>query len=399
MIPTLRRFISYIILRMNLSNILKKVTLIVFGITLVLALLMGIDRLVGAYLYKTGYFYAMNPGKVLVFDTLEYHTEATISAQGIRNDIVKNPKPNGTYRILAIGDSFTYGWGVYPKDSWVKKTEEFIRSQGKPIEIINAAIPGVGTTTETDACRAYADRFDVDMILLGFYGTDDLYQNAGRALFEEKEHTLLDRLFPTLFKIRTPVLVDALGVVTKQTTPLYINKNWSVRARDMFTEHPDAMKRLSHDAISGFLSGGINSDILTFSYTEPDYVVKMLDERNLEFALSETFKQLDVLKRTCAKGRPVVIVLLPPMEMVNSEYQTYRKNTGYNVDPALLDLDIETPLADGIRSRDMSIISVFSSFRADGCPGCYYPWDIHMTPLGNDRVAHIVAPNLLKLIP
>ena len=77
----------------------------------------------------------------------------------------------------------------------------------------------------------------------------------------------------------------------------------------------------------------------------------------------------------------------------------YRAKTGYNVDAELLRVDIDTPLSQIAQEVGMSYLSTIPSFRADGCPGCYYPWDTHLTPLGNERVAQLLARELPRLIP
>lgn len=72
-----------------------------------------IDRVVGFFAYRNGYFTSLKPNTVAVYDTNEFRTIATVSAQGIRNRIVQT-----AYRILTVGDSFTFGWGVNEEDSW-----------------------------------------------------------------------------------------------------------------------------------------------------------------------------------------------------------------------------------------------------------------------------------------
>src|SRR5262245_22314523 len=42
------------------------------------------------------------------------------NADGFRDGPFVRPKPSGTYRILAVGDSVTWGWAQEPEDTYPK---------------------------------------------------------------------------------------------------------------------------------------------------------------------------------------------------------------------------------------------------------------------------------------
>ncbi len=62
-----------------------------------------------------------------------------INAHGLRDrEFSLKPAP-GTHRILCLGDSFTFGYGVLPEDSYPKQLEALLhdRYPGKKFEVIN----------------------------------------------------------------------------------------------------------------------------------------------------------------------------------------------------------------------------------------------------------------------
>lgn len=90
----------------------------------------------------------------------------TTNAQGFRGPVVEWAKPEGTFRILAIGDSYTWGDGVGDDDVWLRKLERDLAACG-PIEVINAGIVGRNTIGEADYLRDKGMRLNPDLILVG----------------------------------------------------------------------------------------------------------------------------------------------------------------------------------------------------------------------------------------
>ncbi|NNE42927.1 MAG: hypothetical protein HKN12_01850, partial [Gemmatimonadetes bacterium] len=65
------------------------------------------------------------------------------NAWGLRNPPV-DPGAEGVTRLLVIGDSFAFGWGVPAEDAFPRRLEELLRERhpDRRIEVVNAGIPG-----------------------------------------------------------------------------------------------------------------------------------------------------------------------------------------------------------------------------------------------------------------
>ncbi len=96
------------------------------------------------------------------------------NSQGVRDDVehprVKNP---GTIRILGIGDSFAFGWGVSLEETFLKKLEQILKKRtGVEIETINAGVPKWGLNHYYVYLKNIGIRYSPDIIVLSYFFND-----------------------------------------------------------------------------------------------------------------------------------------------------------------------------------------------------------------------------------
>ena len=87
-----------------------------------------------------------------------------------------------TPRIIAIGDSNTYGWGVAPEAAWV----EVLDRQLPGTHVINLAWLGYSSYQGYETLLQYGDRLKPALILASFNFNDRRYVYDGRVDSEEK---------------------------------------------------------------------------------------------------------------------------------------------------------------------------------------------------------------------
>ena len=59
------------------------------------------------------------------------HRVVHINAQGTRGPEFPMEKPAGTFRILSLGDSRTFGWGLADEETYSRKVEQLLNDYGK----------------------------------------------------------------------------------------------------------------------------------------------------------------------------------------------------------------------------------------------------------------------------
>ncbi len=71
--------------------------------------------------------------------------KVSTNSQGFRGSEFSKKPPAGTFRIVCMGDSITFGWGFAEKNSYPRVLEAYLNKHGrgnKRIEVINAGVPG-----------------------------------------------------------------------------------------------------------------------------------------------------------------------------------------------------------------------------------------------------------------
>ena len=123
------------------------------------------------------------PGSPLIFRLAEDHagriplgtSRKTVpyrtNADGFRDPDARRRRP-GVPRVLVLGDSFTFGWGVLDEQPYPQRTETLLRAQGLDVEVINAGIPGYNTEQEAHLLDELMPRYQPDLVVLSYVVND-----------------------------------------------------------------------------------------------------------------------------------------------------------------------------------------------------------------------------------
>jgi hypothetical protein len=95
------------------------------------------------------------------------------NSKGLRDREFEYEKPESIIRILVLGDSFTYGYGVENKEAYPKVLERILKQHNKNnIEVLNAGVSGWGTWQEKEFLKTTGIKYEPDIILVGYYLND-----------------------------------------------------------------------------------------------------------------------------------------------------------------------------------------------------------------------------------
>jgi hypothetical protein len=102
--------------------------------------------------------------------------DVSINSQGLRDYEYPLQKPPGVYRILMLGDSTTFGWGVSLNDTTAKILERELNSQNIPgysrFEVLNSGVGNYDTVQEVTYYKTRGRDFHPDLVVLGYFIND-----------------------------------------------------------------------------------------------------------------------------------------------------------------------------------------------------------------------------------
>lgn len=101
------------------------------------------------------------------------------NAQGFRDRerVVERISP--APRVLALGDSFTWGAGVSYDEAFVTLLERRLQANMAAAEVINLGVPSWGPHEEFHLLKAYGIRFQPDLVMVNFFIGNDIQNKRG----------------------------------------------------------------------------------------------------------------------------------------------------------------------------------------------------------------------------
>ncbi|MFM8410809.1 MAG: SGNH/GDSL hydrolase family protein [Alphaproteobacteria bacterium] len=132
------------------------------------------------------------PGAAGTWQSDEFIERTTINSLGMRDREIE-PKRPGEMRVVAIGDSFTYGHGVQLEESWPKVLEEVLAAGARaagPVSVLNAGQPGYGIDQVFESFRLRRLGLEPDLVLVGLHSTD-VTDDADKPLFDLRDGRLV----------------------------------------------------------------------------------------------------------------------------------------------------------------------------------------------------------------
>lgn len=123
--------------------------------------------------------YELRPGASVEWQGIRY----VINPSGFRDDPFPVPGAPVTpepYRVVVIGDSVAWGWGVEMQQAWPYRLQQQLSTQlGRQVEVYNLAVNGYATPQEVRILEKHGLDLKPDLLILGYVLNDPEVEDGG----------------------------------------------------------------------------------------------------------------------------------------------------------------------------------------------------------------------------
>jgi lysophospholipase L1-like esterase len=113
--------------------------------------------------------YEMAPG-----ERFEKDIHIAINSYGLRGPEWSRDKPAGTRRVMALGDSSVYGFGVQDDQVFTARLDQNL---GESVQVINSAVPGYSTYQTINLLQIRSLSLKPDLLLVGCIWSDNNFDS------------------------------------------------------------------------------------------------------------------------------------------------------------------------------------------------------------------------------
>lgn len=356
-----------------------------------------LDLAAGAYLSRSivanhlGLLF--DPGAQSSARMHDYATHESINSLGFRDNEVSLEKTH-RYRIVAIGDSFTYGWGVNLEDTWCKRLEQNLRGQGLDVEVLNLGEPASGPQQYAQMAELVIPILKPDLVIVGILNGDDLQQCFSPLLIVRNHHVNLVRLVHHLRSLWAGPPKWPPHQTEEQTRAQYAQSAKQM-LDDMRGEVRARYDALEPEVKRAYLDGTLNPWLISHATGEPGYFMNTVDLKQLRLPVWMMSVFLNRIRKSAEHAHAgVMAVSIPEGFYVNKEAFRNVQRIGFQVIPEML----TTPVVDqaiekACAKAGMPFCSVLDEMRAHADEkGLYLELDRHFASKGNALYADVITP-------
>ncbi|MHB8882711.1 MAG: SGNH/GDSL hydrolase family protein [Thermodesulfovibrionales bacterium] len=340
------------------------------------------------------------------YKTEEYDFSPEINSLGIRD----NDYPiqsDRQYRIMAIGDSFTYGWGVSLADAWAKVLEKRLQAKDLDVEVLNFGQGGAFTSNYKTYAKKAIPILRPNLVIVGLLQGDDLAQ----LIEDENRFKNRSTLAVGISRLKSLSLKSVTKKAFKNTLHFMetkgvfdIHDEWLNASKNIINNMPEypgiRYMTFSPEVRRLFESGNLNPALISYGLYFPDRnsIANDPDNPETKSAIIRMRNDLREIKQICIENKAeLLIVNIPCAPFVNHAAVHYA-DMGFFLSEHLLQNNridsIYQNIARDINAKYLQLTNVFMNESKNH--DLYFHYDGHMNKQGHLLLAEEIDKYLVR---
>lgn len=341
--------------------------------------------------YQKGDYYwlALKPNQNCLFHSNAAAFEdfkVKTNSLGLRSPEVVNPKPQGTYRILFLGDSYTFGLGVKENEAFPRLIENYLNDNlpGKKKEVINAGLPGVGPGYYYLFLKNNLTLIKPDMVVVAFFMQNDVIDSFFSNWEDEDEKGLPTEITSTSSAVDSiSGFVLPKKIALKYKVPTLRRLHTFIFLMDTF--YPENVFSLS------FM---VSNPVIT-----PETCLYKRDCHDLDAAKAKIEKLfLGIKEQVDHASAKLLVVSIPPEFQISSRGVRFR----YGIYIPLFQSDKDYPyefFGNYFKEQKVEFLDLRPDLKEkEAEKPLYFSLDNHFNEDGHQATAEIIGPKILELV-
>lgn len=244
-----------------------------------------------------------------------FQVPVRLNSRGFRDTEIPYDKSPGVYRILVLGDSFVWGWGVRDSQRLTAVLAERLVDRRRRVEVINLGMAGYGTDQEYLLLQQEGLKYHPDLVVLAYTTDNDVYDNLFRVAYRYQKPHFEVHNGSTLALTNVPVPPGEGLWKLRQTDFLGLANEWLVQRSWIYRATADQLKRglVSVASLSRASSTRNDADPKTGNSTpqKPYYYYWELSQAQREAGLRVTSLLVRQMKQEveATKSRFLLVVI------------------------------------------------------------------------------------------
>ena len=333
--------------------------------------------------------HSFKPSTSDIARTPEWESHFSINSQGLRDKEYSLQKPDNTYRILMVGDSFIEGQGQEIENTVSKLLEKSLTSAAinKKVEVINAGVLSYSPLLEYQYLKERGLALNPDLVILNFdmgdviddqwYESELIRDAEGQPKMFREPPDLNTTMYETNQFL--PFIPKSVKSFFHQNSHLYLVLANSIKNKKLML-YPEIGQAIIKPGIPGndkliVTRDNVENydDLWTLTKSNLRLIKRLLRDRGVDFLLTTYPYGHQVSAEEWVEGRKV----------------WFFENIVYDNDRAFKTLE-EFSSSEGIKFHNMT-----SDFRAEKRHPIFFKTDGHWTKLGHQIAASSLEKYLL----